>query len=286
MNTLRWIGVVPAALIGSVLFGFGAFLLTYPITWLGFLGEWVGLAHWLLLTAVVAFASPLWFICWGTAMAPYRKTQTTYCLAALFTVVILSSPFLEGIMDYPLEQQTRWWQLPLGLLGVVYAVRIAQNSRSQEKSSSEEVHPDASNGEDAYEFAYKVLVSYSEILQNYQLYRIVDESRLPHNKKLIKTSLELLISAQAVDEEALESIELAYCMLSKFQPNASKEETMQRWAFEACDISAKNHGDSHTEEERLIGMIQARNRVLNKELCKTVDEEGVKLQSNLHRLRS
>ena len=121
-TVLRWIGVLPVAIILPCLCGFVLYMVLFPLSFFDFLGEWVPTLRWVILTAAISFFWPVWSIIFGVLMAPSHKMPTTFVLGILVAVLIALCSYTETMVDIPAELKTRPWQLVLGIIGVFCGV--------------------------------------------------------------------------------------------------------------------------------------------------------------------
>lgn len=121
-TVLRWMGVLPAALVLPCLCGIALYLVLFPLSFLDFLGEWVPVMRWVILTAAISFFWPVWAIIFGVLIAPAHKVPTTFVLGILVAVLIALCSYTEQLLDTPPALRTRPWQLVLGIVGVFYGV--------------------------------------------------------------------------------------------------------------------------------------------------------------------
>ncbi len=135
-TAVRWIGVLPAAIILPCIGGFALYLVTFPISFLDFLGEWVSLARWFLLNAALAFCWPMWFVMAGTMTAPSRKTTTAFILGFIMAFLIWFGVH-ESAFETDPELKIRSWQIALSVLGLVVGVVIMWRDARIDKEPEE-----------------------------------------------------------------------------------------------------------------------------------------------------
>ncbi len=107
-----------------------------------------------------------------------------------------------------------------------------------------------------------LLKAYISIVDSYVMYTIVDESRLPCEKAVMKAVLKSFIRNNK-GSEVHDEIRDAYLWLAKFQPDSASIEKLQRNALESYEKELGDKANIIGEQEKMMGIANALDKVLD-----------------------
>jgi hypothetical protein len=133
---------------------------------------------------------------------------------------------------------------------------------------------------DTEDFCWDLFCKYRIVLKQFILYHIVDEGRLPIDKKSLKSVIKLLMFKQW-NEDEMNGLRSAYTLLSKFQPNVATVEKIQQMNMQFYEQSLESDGVKLDDMDRLAHLSWSARGALNPEELELVEKEKLTLKTEL-----
>lgn len=219
-----------------------------------------------------------------------HKDGGVILLSRRYAILVLVGVLVTFAIDIS-KLHLLWWMpvayfLNMYLITIIFQHKMKShdNSLMNMEGSPPNIEQESGHTEDddddEYGFAREMLASYVKVSREYLMYRVVDESRLPFKKEDLKTAIKLIMYYHDSDS-AKEALRESYYQLSKYQPDSEILENLQRISMEAYEKVIEQEGTDISEDERLLGLLEAVENNLDLEDTEVVDQEKELLVAEL-----